>query len=505
MSCCDDCPKCPDADLSGFDVIPPEDTDAESGVDAVDMEADKECEIESCNGIDDDCDGETDEEDADGCEIYYMDNDDDTYGVTGESRCLCSADGRFKAGIGGDCNDDDPLVNPDSKESWNGVDEDCNGIVDDGITILVVEGEGTAHHPSINVIPGEDAVHVGWVEGQHTFLWGKSFHLGRLAAGGAIEPLLTELQVNFLYHSDSDLTVGSDGVLHAIWHVSGADGEEMAYTSVSPEGTQGAVTRITDMAGLTNTDIPHVALGDDGAIHTVWASDQAGPKISNIYYRKFERDPEDGSIIPLIGDASGVPLTNAVTEHPERRFDMIPDQQGDLVIVFMEDDHLALLLLDSDSGTPLIGPVPVTPSGLDTPMLFQTPDGTLHLALIIGGVAHYAHLGLDGTLLIGPVPVSGPDASVPGILVSNDGIAMMFWVAFGEGGVQEVFRRRVDPDTGLPVDLPTPVSPDDGVSSRFLRGYFSLDTSDDGAMHVTWWDTAEGNTVQSVHYLRLAP
>ncbi|NOZ00688.1 MAG: hypothetical protein GXP54_02205 [Deltaproteobacteria bacterium] len=461
------------------------------------------CESESCNGRDDDCDGQTDEEDAEGCQVLYFDGDADGFGVTDDFRCLCGAEGLYTATDGGDCDDGDISINPDGVEAWDGVDQDCNGIADDGIDVLVVEGGGTAHHPSVVVIPGQDAVNIGWVEGRHTYLWGKSYHLGRLAAGGVVEPLFQEGQDTFLYHSDSHLARDSGGILHAVWHVSGTMAEEMAYTSVAPDGTAGPATQITTMDG-PNTDLPHVVVDGGGGIHTVWASDHVGIGISNLYYRKFRRDPDNGSVIPLIGDTTGVPLTDAVTEHPMRRFDMILDQAGDLVIVYVEGNDLALLVLDADSGAPIIGPIPTTPSGMDTPMLFQTPDGTLHLALIIGGVAHYAHLGLDGTLLLGPVPVSGPDATAPGILVSSEGVAVMFWVAYAPSGVREVFMRHVDPDTGLPLDLPAAVTPDDGVSSRILRGYYSLDTSADGAMHLVWWDTAEED-VQSVHYMRFAP
>ncbi len=65
---------------------------------------------ETCNGIDDDCDGTADE----GTECF----DDDGDGVTEEE---------------GDCNDADALVHPGAAENFaNGVDDDCDGVVDSG-------------------------------------------------------------------------------------------------------------------------------------------------------------------------------------------------------------------------------------------------------------------------------------------------------------------------------------------------------------------------------------
>jgi len=86
---------------------------------------------ESCNGKDDDCDDETDEKGAQGCEVYYFDNDGDTYGVSWSFQCLCEPQGKHTAGEAGDCNDADSLVNPDATEECNGVDDDCDGETDE--------------------------------------------------------------------------------------------------------------------------------------------------------------------------------------------------------------------------------------------------------------------------------------------------------------------------------------------------------------------------------------
>ena len=70
---------------------------------------------ESCNSVDDDCDGSTDEGIGNsGCTTYYKDVDGDTYGQTADTRCLCSADAGldYDATAGGDCNDLNASVSP---------------------------------------------------------------------------------------------------------------------------------------------------------------------------------------------------------------------------------------------------------------------------------------------------------------------------------------------------------------------------------------------------------
>lgn len=85
---------------------------------------------ETCNGVDDNCNGRVDEEDAAGCVEYYLDDDGDGVGVTGSSRCLCSAEGRYSTRVFGDCDDTRVSVRPGANDSCNGVDDDCDGLTD---------------------------------------------------------------------------------------------------------------------------------------------------------------------------------------------------------------------------------------------------------------------------------------------------------------------------------------------------------------------------------------
>ena len=87
---------------------------------------------EECNGQDDDCDGLTDEEGAQGCAPYFYDFDGDGWGIN-VYKCLCAPDSatKFTARISGDCIDNDEEIYPSAKEKCNNKDDDCNGEVDE--------------------------------------------------------------------------------------------------------------------------------------------------------------------------------------------------------------------------------------------------------------------------------------------------------------------------------------------------------------------------------------
>lgn len=84
-------------------------------------------------GADDDCDGDTNDLDAVGCTTRYQDGDDDGYGRSDRSECRCIAVGSYDTTSSGDCEDDDPSINPGADDVCNGVDDDCNGGTADGL------------------------------------------------------------------------------------------------------------------------------------------------------------------------------------------------------------------------------------------------------------------------------------------------------------------------------------------------------------------------------------
>ncbi|RMH74418.1 MAG: hypothetical protein D6683_12755, partial [Actinomyces sp.] len=84
---------------------------------------------ESCNGIDDDCDGLADE-DAVG-PTWYFDDDGDGHGNPDDSVQSCARPSGFVE-LGDDCDDDRADVYPGAAELCDEVDQDCDGEVDEG-------------------------------------------------------------------------------------------------------------------------------------------------------------------------------------------------------------------------------------------------------------------------------------------------------------------------------------------------------------------------------------
>jgi len=87
---------------------------------------------EVCNGVDDDCDGAVDEDDAADASTWYADADGDGYGDAASTDTACSAPSGY-VGVATDCDDGDATVNPAAAEACNGVDDDCDGSTDEGV------------------------------------------------------------------------------------------------------------------------------------------------------------------------------------------------------------------------------------------------------------------------------------------------------------------------------------------------------------------------------------
>ena len=88
---------------------------------------------EKCStAFDDDCDGQANEQDAISCASYFFDNDNDGYGLSSLSKCLCAAAPPYKATSPNDCNDVNANMNPGKAEICDGIDNDCDSAVDEG-------------------------------------------------------------------------------------------------------------------------------------------------------------------------------------------------------------------------------------------------------------------------------------------------------------------------------------------------------------------------------------
>ena len=87
--------------------------------------------VEICNTVDDDCDGDIDG-DATDMPTWYADADGDGYGNPNDAvtQCLAPSDTVDNAE---DCDDEEALAWTGNAEVCDGVDNDCNGDIDDGL------------------------------------------------------------------------------------------------------------------------------------------------------------------------------------------------------------------------------------------------------------------------------------------------------------------------------------------------------------------------------------
>jgi len=111
---------CPGGPTDVLNALDCDDSDADVNPDAVEL----------CDGIDNDCDGETDEDDAVDVLTWYEDADGDGFGTADSTTGACEEpDGYVDNDI--DCDDGNAFVHPGAFEQCDGIDNDCDPATDD--------------------------------------------------------------------------------------------------------------------------------------------------------------------------------------------------------------------------------------------------------------------------------------------------------------------------------------------------------------------------------------
>ncbi|MEQ1568244.1 MAG: MopE-related protein [Myxococcota bacterium] len=106
---------------------------------------------ETCNGVDDDCDGQVDADPLDAV-TFHEDGDGDGFGSDSSVVTGCVAPDGFVA-EGGDCDDASSVVSPAGVEVCNAIDDDCDGEIDDGVaSTWWADGDGDGYGSGVGVV-----------------------------------------------------------------------------------------------------------------------------------------------------------------------------------------------------------------------------------------------------------------------------------------------------------------------------------------------------------------
>lgn len=191
---------------------------------------------EECNGIDDDCDADVDES---ALTTFYYDGDRDNYGDASLYTLACDAPPDYVID-GTDCNDAVNAINPGMAEACNGVDDNCDGTVDEsgapGTWYADVDGDSYGSPATTLVSCAEPAGYV--IDGTDCD-----------DANRAINPAATE--VCNTWDDDCDALIDEEGAFSTFY----ADGDIDGYgdPAVSEDACYAPAGYVTDATDCDDT------------------------------------------------------------------------------------------------------------------------------------------------------------------------------------------------------------------------------------------------------------
>ena len=166
-------------------------------------------ETETCNSVDDDCDGQVDEAGASGESTWYLDGDGDGYGRLNWLETACSQPTGFVANSD-DCDDLQPGIYPGATEVCDEIDNNCNSQVDEGAAApstwyADADGDGVGN-AAVNIVACSAPFGTVAVAGDCDDLDASSFPGGTEVCDGADNNCDTQIDegVTTTFYGDSD-------------------------------------------------------------------------------------------------------------------------------------------------------------------------------------------------------------------------------------------------------------------------------------------------------------
>lgn len=236
--------------------------------------------METCNNLDDDCDGEVDEAAVDVLS-FYLDTDGDGFGADSTYQEACNVPANASL-MGGDCDDTNPHTNPVGIELCDGFDNDCNNLVDDEAfnqSLLFVDSDGDGY--------GDPA------QTSYSCAVGTGFSENALDCDdthGEISPTATEIENGLDDNCDGLIDEGTPGFDNDGDGYSATDGDcDDADVDIAPNTAE----LCDGIDNNCNNNIDEGVLGDDATCPGIDCQDileKTGSTIDGVYWIDPDQD-----------------------------------------------------------------------------------------------------------------------------------------------------------------------------------------------------------------------